>query len=158
MDGGPQEPIVPRREKRERFPVITGPIIQRAMKRGWQLLKEGKDGAEFRNPSLVVGKKTRDVHVIVSVSREMDGRVWVHLSVSVIFRKMGIETPSYEVVVLPAWSTVCVARDDFLGPEAKAVMVLAPKSEHVNIEDVHHIWHCPEGEGLPDFTRGTGSI
>jgi hypothetical protein len=59
---------------------------------------------------------------------------------------------------LPSWQALCVLRDDFLGPDAKAIMIVAPKSEHVNIEEVHHIWHCPEGDGLPDFTRGTGHI
>ena len=143
---------------REAFPAITGPIIQRAMRRGWQLTEERLNGAQFRKPNLVVGKRTCDVHVILTASREQDDRVWVHLSLSVIIRKQGIRMMTEELVVLPTWLTVCAVRDEILGKESKALMVVAPKSQHVNIEEVHHLWYCPEGDGLPDFTRGTGMI
>jgi len=130
----------------ETFPEITSPIIQRAMQRGWELVVESADGAKLTQP-------TRQA--IVSAARELDGRVWVHLSASVVYMDV---MAGRDKVTLPAWRTLTSVRDDFLGPEAKCLIVVAPASEHVNIEEVHHLWHCPEGDGLPDFTKGTGLI
>ena len=149
MDGGPHEPIV---KDLEAFPAITGPITQRAMQLGWRLVQEGADGASFRRR---YKGKDHDAQAIVTAARERDGKVWVHVSLS-LARVARVSKTEY--VALPSWAEITRARDDFLGPQAKAVMVVAPKSEHVNISEVHHIWHCPEGDGLPDFTHGTGSI
>ncbi|MDK1020197.1 MAG: hypothetical protein QGD90_00985 [Candidatus Hydrogenedentes bacterium] len=133
----------------ETFPEIIGPIIQRAMRHKWELVEERGDGAKFAWDGVCRAQ------AIVSASRELDGRLWVHLSVSSIRVSAFSGSPK---VVLPDWYRLTSARDDFLGPEAKCVLVFAPKSEHVNIEEVHHPWHCPEGDGLPDFTRGSGSL
>jgi len=146
MEGGPHEPITA--QPAETFPKIVGPIIQRAMQRGWELVQEGVDGAKlFRDDR----QRALSVQAIVSAARELDGRPWVHLSVSVIHG-----TP--KSVLLPRWSTLVWARDEFLGPAAKCLLVIPPHDEHVNIAEVHHLWHCPEGDGLPDFTRGSGSL
>jgi hypothetical protein len=133
----------------ETFPAITGPIIKRAMRHGWRLVEEVADGAKF------TGGKVVRKQAIVTAARELDGRVWVHLSLSTI-RESALS--GAQRVVLPDWSSLTFARDDFLGPEAKCLIVVAPKSEHVNLAEVHHLWHCPEGDGLPDFTHGSGSI
>ena len=141
---------VPEQPEREAFPEITGPIIQRAMKQGWELVEERENGAEF----MTKPRKGNRWHVIFTVSLELDNRVWVHLSLSKIMTLRG----GREIVQLPDWVSITEVRDDFLGPESKAIMVVAPMSEHINLEEVHHIWHCPEGDGLPDFTRGSGQI
>lgn len=144
MEGGQHKPITA--QPAETFPEIVDPIIKRAMKHRWKLDVESADGAKLVRP---------DMQAIVSVSRELDGRVWVHLSVSVIYRDA---MTGVDKITIPAWKTLAKVRDDFLGPEAKCILVVAPTSEHVNFAEVHHIWHCPEGDGLPDFTRGSGSI
>ncbi len=144
MEGGPHEPITA--QPAETFPEIVDPIIKRAMQRRWKLDHESEDGAKLVRP---------DMQAIVTVSRELDGRVWVHLSVSIVYHDV---MQRRDRVALPAWATLTKARDEFLGPEAKCILVVAPASEHVNINEVHHLWHCPEGDGLPDFTRGSGSI
>ena len=133
----------------ETFPEIHGPIIKRAMQQGWHLIEEVADGAKLSWDGVCRRQ------AIVTAARELDGRVWVHLSVSAIHESALTRA---QRVVLPSWYQLTTARDEFLGAEAKCIMVVAPASEHVNIEEVHHLWHCPEGDGLPDFTRGAGSI
>ena len=150
MTGGPVDHSA--KSKRESFPAITGPMIQRAMQRGWELVDERENGAEFRRR---YRGRVSNLHVILTAARELDGKVWVHLSLSVIAVKPITRS---EYVVLPNWGTITLARNAFFGPESKALMVVAPATEHVNLEEVHHLWHCPEGDGLPDFTRGSGTI
>lgn len=123
--------------------VIVSKVIGRAIRAGFRLVEERPDGAQFVHA---------DFNLIVSACTEQDGRVWVHLSLS-LSRTMGKVSLS-----LPSWQQLVWAKEAVLGKEAKAIMIIAPRSEWVNIADVHHIWWCPEGEGLPDFTRGSGSL
>lgn len=60
---------------------------------------------------------------------------------------------------LPSWSTLKEVKAVFIGAHKKAINVLPPESEFVNLNPfVHHLFSCLTGDVLPDFTRGTGSL
>jgi hypothetical protein len=46
----------------------------------------------------------------------------------------------------------------FIGGDRQAIQVMPPRSNHVNIHEVLHLWHCLDGDGLPDFTGGGETI
>lgn len=80
--------------------------------------------------------------VLISVSVEEDGLRWMHLSFSHRNR-----TPTYENMAL--------VKETFVGEHRKAIMVLPGKHEHVNVHPYClHLWHCVDGDYLPNFTRG----
>lgn len=87
----------------------------------------------------------RGFKVVVSASREQDGKRWLHVSVS---HKSGrVE-----------WYDMVRVKNAFVGKEKYALQVFPPESRYVNIHDVWHLWHCLDGYPLPDFRRGTKSI
>lgn len=103
----------------------------------WRTLETGPDGF-----AMLVGTGLDPMTVIVSGAVERDGRRWIHLSAARPKR-------------LPSWEDLVLVRDVVLGRDAKALHVLAPIKEHVNIhQHCLHLWHCVDGDGLPDFTRG----
>lgn len=95
---------------------------------------------------LILWHKPSLLSVILSGSREEDGKRWLHLSVAHRQR-------------IPAWSELKLVKDLFLGPHLWAIQVLPTADKYVNINPrVLHLWHCVDGIALPDFTGGTGSI
>ena len=103
----------------------------------WKLVMVVGDGAKYQSH--------RGLTAIVSVSTELDGKAWLHLSVSRRKRE-------------PSWADLVEARNILLG-DVMTYQVIPPSSEHVNIHShVLHLWHCLEGDVLPDFTRGSGSL
>jgi len=81
----------------------------------------------------------RRLTMIVTAKTETDGRLWVHLSVAGRDR-------------LPTWDELVAVRDWILGPEALAIQLVPPVTEHVNIHPFClHLWHCADGSPLPDF-------
>jgi hypothetical protein len=95
------------------------------------------DGARYANDA--------GLTVILSGAIEEDGRRWLHLSISHRSR-------------LPKWRELVAVRDLFPG-DVYCYQVLPPQEKHVNIHPrVLHLWHCLDGNPLPDFTRGTGSL
>jgi len=106
---------------------------------GWQCLFESIDGAKYR-------RILTDHTVIVSQGVEADGRLWAHFSIAHPLR-------------LPTWDELITAKEQFLGAESRAIQVLAPRSEWVNIHpNCLHLFVCLDGDVLPDFTRGSGSL
>jgi hypothetical protein len=82
--------------------------------------------------------------VLLSVGAH-GGRRWLHFSIC---------GPT-----LPTWRQLVAAKEAILGRETKAIQVLAPRSQWVNINpNVLHLWSCLDGDPLPDFTAGTGSL
>ena len=127
--------------EREAADLTGAPLLDwsppRVVPAGWRALTELCDGMSYTD-----GKLT----VIISGAREQDGRRWVHLSVSHKDR-------------IPAWRELRRVKDLFLGQDAKAISVLPAEREYVNLHPyVLHLWHCLDGDGLPDFTRNTGSL
>lgn len=79
--------------------------------------------------------------VIISAHAEADGHTWAHVSCA------GSAT-------LPSYKTMCMVKSTFLGEDRKAVMVFAPKHEHVNIHpNCLHLYSCLTGDALPDFRK-----
>lgn len=117
---------------------LVAEVLPRGAPAGWTLIARSSDGASYRH--------SNGLAAILSVANELDGKRWVHLSVSRSNR-------------LPSWTELTEARDAFLGPEALCVQVLAPKSRHINIH-AHclHLWQCLDGDPVPDFARGGRSI
>lgn len=84
--------------------------------------------------------------IIMSGSREDDGKRWIHLSCSRQKR-------------IPNWDDLKLVKEIFLGPDRWAIQLLPRRENYVNINPfVLHLWHCADGLALPDFTGGTGSI
>lgn len=103
----------------------------------WTLLKKGNFETMWRLGLLVV---------IRSVSRENDGRHWLHVSVS-------------KQHSLPTYAELCRIKETFIGRDRKAIQIFAPRQEHVNIHPFClHLFACLEGDPMPDFTSGTGSV
>lgn len=103
----------------------------------WQLLEIRLDGYMF---------KRKQITVIISGSIELDNKRWIHLSIAHPKR-------------MPKWSELVELRDIFLGSDKLCIQVLPAKSKHVNIHKFClHIWHCVDGNLLPDFTQGMNTI
>jgi hypothetical protein len=113
--------------------------VVRLLTAGWTQRRPGGDGlGMWDNPKL-------GLRLVQSTAVEQDGYIWSHLSVST------------RAQVLPTWEQV---RDVFwiVHPGEHGYIVVAPEAKHVNLREIHHIWHCMDGPGLPDFTRGGGTI
>lgn len=105
----------------------------------WELVSRAEDGAAYRNDQAGLA-------AIITCSKELDGRFWIHLSLSHRAR-------------LPRWAELVEAKELFLG-NREAYQVIPPRERYVNIHpNVLHLWAPLDGAPpLPDFTRGTGSI
>lgn len=105
----------------------------------WELTEVSMDGAMFRN-------RSKGVIVIATVMLEQDGKRWLHISASRRSR-------------IPSWEDLKVVKNLFIGPKRKAIQILPCEAEYVNINpNVLHLWCCLDGDPLPDFTHGTGSL
>ena len=114
----------------------------------WSILETREDGKCYgHRPSGLTVIWSREVHPEAYFGHGgVAERVWLHVSVAHPRRD-------------PTWAEIREIKCMFLGPEAKAIMVLAAESEWVNIHG--HCFHlfCPaDGDVLPDFTRGSGSL
>lgn len=113
-------------------------IARRALGAGWEKGPPFGPLHTFSHPN--------GLAAILSIAVYGDGKRWVHLSLSRHNR-------------IPDWLDLNMVRDEMLGKDRKALMVLAPESEHVNIHQYcHHLWHCLGEDPLPDFTMGSGSL
>ena len=99
----------------------------------WSLVRTTLDGAAWVT--------NHGLSVIGSVATEQDGKRWVHLSCARSGR-------------LPSWFDLREVRDVLLG-DAVAYQVLPSKSRYINLHpNCLHLFHCLDGDPLPDFTRG----
>lgn len=105
---------------------------------GWRQGALSLDGVLLK--SIVEG-----LVVIASIAPEEDGRWWLHVSASTSSRKV------------PTWRQMGLIKKAFIGPDGEAYSVFPPKSRHVNIAEVLHLWHCLDapdgGVVLPRFER-----
>lgn len=112
----------------------------------WRVVRELGDGCAWRG-------RAGHLRVLETISREADGRVWHHVSVSRRDR-------------CPTWAEVADVKNTFCGADREAYVVLPPAARYVNLHPTClHLWSCLDGAGaapdgaiLPDFTGGTGSI
>lgn len=88
---------------------------------------------------------TDGMSIIYSIS-VYSGKAWMHVSCARRNR-------------LPSWEDLQHIKDVLIGKEKQALQVLPPQAKHVNIHpNCLHLWHCIDGDGIPDFTRGTNQI
>jgi hypothetical protein len=115
-------------------------IEARLTRHRWKLDTPGADGLG----RWVHG--ARGLVLVHSVAIERDGEMWEHVSLS---RRDG---------AMPPWEQVRDVFHEVAGPEGLGIIVVPPKTEHVNIAEVAHVWRCLTRRPIPDFTHGSGSI
>lgn len=101
-----------------------------------------EDGARY------IYQGMRGYHtVILSGATELDGRVWLHLSVA---------TPTK----LPSWELLKFVKDCFLGPKRQAIQVLPSEERYINQHPYClHLFTCiSDDDPIPDFTHGGSSL
>jgi hypothetical protein len=87
------------------------------------------------------------LHVIETVNRERDGKLWHHVSTSRRSR-------------VPDWYDMKLVREDFVGDDRESYMVFAPAARWVNTHpNTLHLWCCLDATDgvLPDF-RHLGQV
>jgi hypothetical protein len=131
-----------------RHPLIAAPepedyraVRARLERYRWKQLKKGADGLGMWQ------HKARGLNLIHSIGLESDGELWEHLSVSTVSGEK-----------LPSWDQIRNVFHEVAGPEGLGIIVVAPESEHVNLDEVAHVFRCLTRRPLPDFTRGSGTI
>lgn len=97
-------------------------------------------GAKYRNAAA-------RLVCILSCGVELDGRAWLHLSMSHAER-------------IPTWGEMRICKEQFLG-DREAYSILPPRARYVNLHNnVLHLFALldEQATALPDFTQGTGSL
>lgn len=101
---------------------------------GWHEVERKLDGVTYRSKWGLL--------VIVSGDTELDGKRWIHLSMSRANR-------------LPSYDDMVQVKELFIGRDRTALQVFPPRHKHINIMPYClHLWCCADGEVTPDFTRG----
>ena len=122
-------------------PLLLNRITGAQIFRGW-VLKENP----YATGSFVLDHGERRLRVMISGGVYGDGRRWLHLSVSHRER-------------VPDWDELKAVKSEFMGDRAHAVQVFPPKDQWVNDHPYClHLWHCLDGEPLPDFRHIIGPI
>ncbi len=88
------------------------------------------------------------VMTVLLEAEVVDGELWAHMSVC------GQKPPR-----LPTWEELRWCKETFLGVDRKAIQVLPPKKEYVNIhQHVLHLYAPLERDPLPDFRAMMGEV
>jgi hypothetical protein len=107
----------------------------------WRCVQPGADGLGAWQHG------ARGLGLIHSIDTELDGEVWEHVSIA---RRDG---------AMPSWEQTRDVFREVAGDDALGIIVVPPKSEHVDIAEVAHVWCClTRQRPIPDFTRGGRSI
>lgn len=96
------------------------------------------------------------LRAFVDAGRELDGRRWLHVSVS---RHDG---------KLPRWRDLVEVRGIFVPAHLSALHVIPRPTSHydagraghmpVGRREVMHLWACLDGDATPDFLRSRGGV
>lgn len=128
------------REQQRTDNIVRGWAAPRVLPPMWAEIQRDRSGAKYMNDVLLLA-------AILSCNIEIDGRAWLHLSVSHRDR-------------VPKWRELVEVKELFLG-DRESYQVLPPKKRYVNIHpNVLHLFALLDesASALPDFTRGTGSL
>lgn len=120
---------------RESFFARTMPRIATSR---WIVRQVGADG-------LLCDRRDTGRRVIASISREFDGEIWLHASIS----RRDRELPTYHDLV--------EVQRVFVDP-AISYQLFVPLDEHIDHAEVLHLWSCLTKRVTPDFSRGSGHI
>jgi hypothetical protein len=112
----------------------------RLVRHRWRRTHRGADGLGAWEHA------ARGLGLIHSVAIEQDRQLWEHVSVS---RRDGM---------MPSWAQLRDTFREVCGDDALGVVVIPPKSEHVDLAEVAHAWRCLTSRPLPDFTQGGRTI
>ena len=112
----------------------------RLLRHRWKQIAPGGDGLGMWQHG------ARGLNLIHSIALELDGQLWEHVSVSTIAGP------------LPSWEQTRDVFREVAGDDALGIIVVPPKAEHVNVDEVMHVWRCLTRRPLPDFARGGRSI
>lgn len=112
-------------------------LLPRVLPAEWREVQRTYQGAVYHGTDLVV---------LLSGDWQEDGRRWLHVSASV--KGQGR---------LPSWPEMQSIKSLFIGREKTAYQTFPAASRHVNLGEVMHLWHCLDGDPLPDFTRGSAA-
>lgn len=99
---------------------------------GWAAIDSNRVTAFRRRDGLLV---------LLSASRERDGKMWLHVSCSFPDR-------------LPMWEEYVLVKELFVGNAQYAMQILPPRAEYISDHDYClHLFSCLDGHPLPDFRR-----
>jgi hypothetical protein len=102
-------------------------------------LDYGLGGVQFRHEDM-------QMMAIFTMSCHQDGKCWIHASIARTDR-------------IPSYDELRKLKTEFIGRDRKAIMVLPAEAEHVNIHpNTLYLFCCLDGDPLPDFTCGSGSL
>lgn len=101
---------------------------------------------EYRSASDAQYRRRDGLVVLCSSTRELDGKHWLHVSLSYPNR-------------LPTYENMAACKKLFIGAERVAYQIFSDEKHHVNDHPfVLHLWCCMSGPVTPDFTRGLGTL
>lgn len=116
---------------------VVDAVLPRVLPADWALIGRGDDGGKWAKGVL---------SVVASVARELDGKLWLHVSCATPHR-------------LPSWAELREVKDIFVGRDRTALQVLPRAEKHINVHNYClHLWCCLDGDVTPDFTRGLRTI
>lgn len=119
----------------EPFPEWAKPFISNVSSLVWEERK--MDESSFGYQHLLYG-----MTVLVSGSVEADGKRWLHVSCAHRNR-------------IPSWDDLKEVKETFIGKDKVALQVLPSEDKYVNVNPYClHLWHCVDGDVVPDFTSG----
>ena len=112
---------------------MTRDILPEVLPAGWHYNRAVSDD--------VLDNVREGLRVILNVMRYSDGRAWAHMSVSRRDQR------------LPTWDQLRELKELFLGKQRKAIQVLPPADQYVNVNPgVLHLFCCLADEDpIPDF-------
>lgn len=104
---------------------------------------------EANHGPLMVYRSRLGLLVLLSVQVEVDGKRWIHASMSRRNR-------------LPDYNDMVRVKDTFIGVDRTAVQIFPSRDRHINIHpNCLHLWSCLDAEVMPDFRHRdplTGAI
>jgi hypothetical protein len=132
--------VNPRSARSAALASVLAPVQARLVRHRWKCVTPGADGLGLWQHT------ARGLGLIHSVALEQDRQLWEHISVS---RQDGM---------MPTWAQTRDVFREVAGDDALGIIVVPPKAEHVNLNEVSHVWRCLTRRPIPDFTQGSGSI
>lgn len=112
-------------------------LLKNAIENKFIKVEERVDGTSFKKDGLFI---------IASIQKELDNKQWIHVSFS-------------RQNKLPSYNDLKLVKNVFIGKDKKAIQIFPEDDAHVNLmPNCLHLWHCLDGDPLPDFTWGKNTL